>query len=398
MGPIPRKSAPLARRAPPPTSPGILVLARPSTTVPESRNVAMKALLLTEYKQMQVTDVDEPEVGPDDVLVQVEACGICGSDIHGYDGSTGRRIPPLVMGHEAAGVVVATGANVDDLPKGTRVTFDSMVSCGRCDFCRAGKANLCDHRMVLGVSCGEYRRHGAFAERISVPRRIVYRLPDSLSFEHAALVEAVSVAVHAANVTPITLGDTAVIVGSGMIGLLTLQAARAAGASRIIAIDLNDKRLDAAKQLGATDTLRADQADVGEAVRELTRGRGADVAFEVVGATPTVRAAIDAVRKGGNVTLVGNVSPTIELPLQSVVTREISLRGTCGCNGEYPQCIDLMARGVIDVAPLITAKIGLADGPQWFRRLYDGDPDQMKVVVRPQATASNLGAGAAGQL
>lgn len=343
----------------------------------------MKALLLTDYKQMQHTDVDEPQVGDDDVLIQVEACGICGSDIHGYDGSTGRRIPPLIMGHEAAGIVVASGPGVTDMPEGTRVTFDSMVSCGECHFCQDGHQNLCDNRMVLGVSCGEYRRHGAFAQRISVPRRIVYRLPDSLPFEHAALVEAVSVAVHAAAVTPIRLGDTAVIVGAGMIGLLTLQAAKAAGATRVIAVDLNDKRLAAAKELGATDVLRGDQVDVPEVIRSMTNGRGADVAFEVVGATPTVKTAIESVRKGGAVTLVGNVSPTIELPLQSVVTREIRLQGTCGCNGEYPQCIDLMARGVINVAPLITAKITLADGPAWFERLHAGDPDQMKVVVCP---------------
>lgn len=345
----------------------------------------MKALLLTEYKQMEVTDVDEPEVGPDDVLVQVEACGICGSDIHGYDGSTGRRIPPLVMGHEAAGVVVQTGANVTDLPDGTRVTFDSMVSCGKCEFCLDGHRNLCDDRMVLGVSCGDYRRHGAFAERISVPRRIVYTLPDGLPFEHAALVEAVSVAVHAANVTPISLGDTAVVVGAGMIGLLTLQAVRAAGATRVIAVDRNDKRLSVAKELGADEVLRGDQCDVPAVIREMTRGRGADVAFEVVGATPTVVTAIESVRKGGAVCLVGNVSPTIELPLQSVVTREISLHGTCGCNGEYPQCIDLMSSGAINVAPLITSKISLADSPNWFQRLYDGDPDQMKVVICPQS-------------
>jgi len=344
----------------------------------------MKALLLTEYKHLEVTDVDEPGLGPDDVLVQVEACGICGSDIHGYDGSSGRRIPPLVMGHEAAGVVVDSGENVDDLPPGTRVTFDSMVSCGRCHFCRAGNANLCDNRMVLGVSCGEYRRHGAFAERISVPRRMVYPLPASLPFEHAAMVEAVSVAVHAANVTPVTLGDTAVVVGAGMIGLLATQAVKAAGASRVIAVDLNETRLSVAKELGATDTLRADQCDVPEAIREMTGGRGADVAMEVVGATPTIKTAIESVRKGGNVTLVGNVTPTVELPLQSVVTREIALRGTCGCNGEYPQCIDLMARRVINVAPLITAKIALADGPTWFERLYAGDPEQMKVIVCPQ--------------
>ena len=292
----------------------------------------MKALLLTEYKKMEVTEVDEPEVGPDDVLVQVEACGICGSDIHGYDGSTGRRIPPLVMGHEAAGIVVETGSNVSDLPNGTRVTFDSMVSCGQCDFCRSGDGNLCDNRMVLGVSCGEYRRHGAFAERISVPRRIVYRLPDTLPFEQAALVEAVSVAVHAANVTPITLGDTAVVVGAGMIGLLTLQAVRAAGALRVIAVDLNDKRLAVAKQLGADEILRGDLCDVPAVVRELTGGRGADVALEVVGATPTVQTAIESVRKGGSVTLVGNVSPTIELPLaiggdsRNITTRHLRMQ------------------------------------------------------------------------
>ena len=344
----------------------------------------MKALLLTEYKKMTVTNVEEPSVGPDDVLIQVEACGICGSDIHGYDGSTGRRIPPLVMGHEASGVVVSTGENVDDLEEGARVTFDSMVSCGNCHFCRQGNGNLCDNRMVLGVSCGEYRRHGAFAERISVPRRIVYRLPDSLPFEHAALVEAVSVAVHAVNVTPVTLGDTALVVGTGMIGLLTLQAARAAGASQIIAVDVNHKRLQVAKELGADHLINAEETSVAQAVRQLTEGRGADLALEVVGATSTITTAIESTRKGGNVTLVGNVSPTIELPLQSVVTREISLHGTCGCNGEYPQCIDLMNRGIINVAPLITSEINLEEGPEWFDRLYAGDPEQMKVVVRPR--------------
>ncbi len=344
----------------------------------------MRALLLTDYKQMEVTDVAEPEFGPDDVLVQVEACGICGSDIHGYDGSTGRRIPPLIMGHEAAGIVVARGENVGDLPVGSRVTFDSMVSCGRCDFCRTGTINLCDHRMVLGVSCGEYRRHGAFAQRISVPRRIVYQLPESLSFEHAALVEAVSVAVHAANVTPVAANDTAVVFGAGMIGLLTIQAIRAAGAKRVIAIDLNDKRLAVARSLGADLTFRSDQSDVPAVIRELTSGRGADLALEVVGTTATVTAAIESVRKGGHVTLIGNVSPRVEIPLQSVVTREITLKGTCGCNGEYPQCIELMESGAINVAPLITAKTGLVDAPDWFRRLHAGDPDQMKVVVLPQ--------------
>ncbi len=189
----------------------------------------MKALLLTAYKHLELTDMPTPEIGPEDVLVQVRACGICGSDIHGYDGSTGRRVPPLVMGHEAAGVVAAVGNSVTDFQPGDRVTFDSTVSCGKCYFCQHGAINLCDHRRVLGVSCGEYRQHGAFAEYVAVPQHICYRLPESLEFEQAAMIEAVSIAVHAANRSPISLGDTAVVIGSGMIGLLTIQAVRRAG-------------------------------------------------------------------------------------------------------------------------------------------------------------------------
>src|SRR5690349_3578973 len=166
----------------------------------------MDALLLKEYMKLEVVQMDMPETGPDDILVRVRACGICGSDVHGLDGSTGRRIPPLVMGHEAAGLVERVGANVRDFAPGDRVTFDSTIYCGHCRFCARGDVNLCDNRMVLGVSPGEYRRHGAFAEYVSVPRRIVYKLPAALTFEQAALIEAASVAVHAVNLTKPTLG------------------------------------------------------------------------------------------------------------------------------------------------------------------------------------------------
>jgi L-iditol 2-dehydrogenase len=343
----------------------------------------MKALLLSEYKKLEVTDMPTPEVGPRDVLVQVRACGICGSDIHGYDGSSGRRIPPLVMGHEAAGIVDRVGSAVTAFRPGDRVTFDSTVSCGGCNFCRSGRINLCDNRRVLGVSCGEYRQHGAFAEFVTVPENILYGLPGDLPFEHAAMIEAVSVAVHAANRTPVTLGDTALVVGSGMIGLLVIQAIRLAGCSRVIATDLSDARLEVAKQLGADIAINAEREDVVERVAELTGGRGADVALEVVGATPTVVTAINATRKGGAVTLVGNLAPTIELPLQSVVTRELTVLGSCASNGEYPACIELLARGDMRVAPLITATASLDEGPSWFERLYAGDPPAMKVIFQP---------------
>src|SRR5262245_25943228 len=166
----------------------------------------MRALVLSEYKRLEVRDVPVPAVGDADVLVRVRASGICGSDVHGYDGSTGRRLPPLVMGHEAAGVVEKVGTAVRGIAPGDRVTFDSTVSCGRCEYCRHGRVNLCDARRVLGVACADYRQDGAYAEYVSVPGHIVYALPPEVSFEHAALVEPVSVAVHAVRRAPMPAG------------------------------------------------------------------------------------------------------------------------------------------------------------------------------------------------
>jgi L-iditol 2-dehydrogenase len=315
--------------------------------------------------------------------VRVRACGICGSDVHGYDGSSGRRHPPLIMGHEAAGEVARLGANVRDLQIGDRVTFDSTVYCGKCFFCARGEKNLCEDRQVVGVAPKEYRRHGAFAEFVSVPRRIVYKLPDDFPYEQAALIEAVSIGVHAVSITPVHLGDTAVIVGVGMIGAVTLQAAKAAGCARIIAVDTDDIKLENAKALGATDTLNTNNTDVPAAVFAMTDGHGADVGFECVGYTKPVATAIYSVKKGGAVTLVGNLAPKIEIPLQYVVTRQIRLQGACASNGEYPQCIDLMSKGVIQVAPLISAVAPLSEGAAWFQRLYNHEPNLVKVVLQP---------------
>lgn len=343
----------------------------------------MKALLLEQYMQLGYQEVPEPAISADDVLIRVKACGICGSDVHGLDGSTGRRIPPIVMGHEAAGVIEAVGANVKGWAAGDRVTFDSTVSCGQCYFCARGEINLCDNRQVLGVSCGEFRRHGAFAELVSVPARILYRLPDSLGFAEAAMIEAVSIAVHAVNITPKSLGDTAVVVGSGMIGLLTIQAAKAAGFARVFAVDLDDAKLAVALRLGADAAFNPKTVDVPKAIYELTNGRGADVALEAVGAAAPIKTAIMSVKKGGTVTLIGNIAPNIELPLQAVVTRQIRLQGSCASSGEYPACIALLASGAIKVDEMISARVPLADGADWFKRLYAHEPNLMKVILEP---------------
>ena len=343
----------------------------------------MKALVLTDYKKLELQDLPKPDPGPGEVLIRVEACGVCGSDVHGYDGSTGRRIPPLVMGHEASGTVADVGAGVKSFKAGQRVTFDSTVYCGECFFCKRGDVNLCDARQVLGVSCGDYRRAGAFAEFVTVPERILYPLPDHLPFQKAAMIEAISVAVHAVRLTPVQLNDTAVVVGAGMIGLLTLQAARLAGCHRIIAVDVDQGRLDTAVRLGATQGIIAKGNNVPALVREATGGRGADVAFECVGTTATVESAIESTRKGGMVTLVGNISPRIELPLQSVVTRQIRLQGSCASAGEIPACIDLLASGLINVEPMLSAFAPIDEGPQWFERLYKHEAGLMKVVLHP---------------
>jgi len=343
----------------------------------------MKALVLKEYNHFVYEDMPQPQISPDDVLIKVKACGICGSDVHGMDGSTGRRLPPIVMGHEAAGIIAELGKNVKGWKKGERVTFDSTVSCGRCLFCRRGQINLCDNRRVLGVSCEDYRCHGAFAEYIAVPQQILYRLPEGLSFEQATLVEPLSVAVHAVGRTPISLNDTAVVVGSGMVGLLVIQALRAAGCGHIIAVDIDQTRLDLARKLGADVGLKSDDCNVPEDVLKLTDNLGADIAFEVVGITPTIKIAVAVLRKGGSLTLVGNLSPTVEWPLQSIVTREISVYGSCISCGEYPACLEMMARGTINVDALISATAPLAEGPAWFKRLYNKEPGLLKVILIP---------------
>src|SRR4051812_27572496 len=167
----------------------------------------MQALLLTEYRHLELTEAELPPVGSTDVLIRVAACGICGSDVHGYDGSSGRRIPPIIMGHEAAGVVVEMGAAVDRVHVGDRVTFDSTIFCNNCDACRRGATNLCQSRRVLGVSCGDYRQQGAFAEFVVVPQHIIYTLPPGMPLEHAAMIEPVSVAVHSVKRLAIQPGE-----------------------------------------------------------------------------------------------------------------------------------------------------------------------------------------------
>ncbi|GAB3026040.1 galactitol-1-phosphate 5-dehydrogenase [Spirosoma pulveris] len=343
----------------------------------------MKALVLTEYNQFDLQDVPKPAIRPNEVLVRVQAVGICGSDVHGMDGSSGRRIPPIVMGHEASGIIAEVGSEVKNWVTGDRVTFDSTVYVLDDWYSRRGQYNLSDGREVVGVSTPDFKRHGAFAEYVAIPQHILYAVPDNVSFTQAALVEPVAVALHAVNLTPIQVNDSAVVVGSGMIGLFVIQVLKLAGCGTIIAIDLDDDRLALAQNLGATHTINAKSGDLAKQVQDLTHGRGADVSFEVVGAGPTVKTAIDCVRKGATVTLVGNLAPTVEMPLQAIVTRQLRLQGSCAINGEYEAALALISSGRVNVEAILSAEVPLDEGADWFKRLYGKEKGLIKVVLKP---------------
>jgi len=360
----------------------------------------MKALVLREYGRLVIDEVPVPAIGPADVLVRVMACGICGSDVHGMDGSSGRRKPPIIMGHEAAGVVAKAGSDVRGWKEGDRVTFDSTIPCGACSFCRDGHPNLCEKLQVPGVSCDEYKRDGAFAEFVAVPARVLHRLPENLDFSRAALAEPVSIAAHAAgriaavagNVAPGSAeggaGGSGVVVGTGMVGLLVVQVLKRLGHRPVIAVDTDKGRLDLATKLGADAAFDPGACDVRAEVMLLTGGRGADAALEVVGIAPAVNTAIGVLRKGGILVLVGNLSPRVDVPLQRIVTRELVMAGSYMTCGEYPAALEMIASRAIDVDSLISARAPLADGPAWFKRMYDREPGLLKVVLLPQGAAA----------
>ncbi len=343
----------------------------------------MKALVLEKYNSLIYKDVPDPEFGDEEVLVRVKYCGICGSDVHGLDGSTGRRIPPVIMGHEASGIIEKVGAAVTDYSPGDRVTFDSTVYPLNDWYTLQGRYNLSDNREVLGVSPGTYLRNGAFAELVAVPRHILYKIPENVTFEQAAMVEPVAVALHALSLAQMQVGESCLIVGAGMIGLFLVQAVSIAGASPVIAIDPDKMKMDLALRFGADRFLDPETIDIDNIIRDMTGGRGCDLAFEAVGKSQSVSTAIRLIRKGGRVILVGNLSPEITFPLQRVVTQEIKIQGSCAIRGEYEAALKLINSGKLKVDEMISAVAPLSEGASWFNRLYNREPGLNKVLLAP---------------
>lgn len=339
----------------------------------------MKALVMRQYKQLSYEDVPCPEPGQGEVLIRLKACSVCGSDVHGFDGSTGRRQPPVIMGHEASGVIAQCGPGVKNYKVGDRVTFDSTVYCNQCEMCREGKVNLCGHRQVLGVSCDEYNRPGCFAEYVAVPEYILYRLPDNVTYVQAAMIEPLSVAYHAATRTAIGPNDTAMVVGVGTIGLLTLQVVRSFGVKQLIAVDIDDSRLELARANGATHCVNSKDADALEQILRISQG-GVTVAIDATGIESTANLCVHSVQLDGKVILVGNLAQHIDFPLQYVVTHQISLFGSCASAGEYPQCLDLIASGKVEVDSMISKSVPLKDGDEWMGKIYRREDGLAKIV------------------
>jgi 2-desacetyl-2-hydroxyethyl bacteriochlorophyllide A dehydrogenase len=343
----------------------------------------MKALVLEAYNKLLIREVPDPVIGRDEVLVRVKACGICGSDVHGMDGSTGRRIPPVIMGHEASGEIVSTGSDVNGWKPGDRVTFDSTVYTLNDWFTLEGHYNLSDNREVLGVSPGSYRRTGAFAEYIAIPQHILYKIPDNVTFEQAAMVEAAAVALHAINLSGLAIGDKCLVVGTGMIGIFIVKLLRISGASFIIAIESNQHRLEQARIAGAEHTFLPDEEGLSDKVAAITNNRGADISFEAVGKSDSANTAISLLRNGGTAVFVGNISPSIEFPLQQVVTREIKVQGSCAIRGEYETILELIGSGRINVDDQISVVAPLSEGSLWFEKLYKKEGNLNKVILVP---------------
>ena len=343
----------------------------------------MKALVLEAYDNLVYQEVDKPVISGDDVLVRVMACGICGSDIHGMDGSTGRRIPPLIMGHEASGVIEEVGGNVAGWQVGDRVTFDSTVYPMDDWFTANGQYNLSDGREVIGVSPGDYKRHGAFAEYVAIPQHILYRLPDNVTYEEAAMVEPIAVAQHCINLSGVSNSDSVVVLGSGMIGSFIIKLLNLMSVEKILAIDLVQGNLDKAVENGANQVFIGNDDQLITKVKSSTDGRGPDMVFDAVGVESSINSACEMVRKGGTVMLLGNLDPKVNIPLQKIVTGEILLKGSCAINGEYEEVLKLLSEGKIDAHESISVVAPLEEGADWFNKLKAPHHGLGKVILTP---------------
>jgi L-iditol 2-dehydrogenase len=308
----------------------------------------MKAVYLVEPGRFELRDVPVPEPGPHDVLVAVRSVGICGSDIHYYEhGRIGDFVVerPIVLGHECAGVVVAAGPEVGSLKPGDVVALEPGIPCRRCRHCLSGRYNLCPDVVFMATPPHD----GAFCEYVVSPEDFAYKLPEHVSTEVGATIEPLAVGMHAVRLTRLAPGERVAVLGAGPIGLLAIAAAGAGGAAEVAAVDPIAMRLEAARRMGASRTVKADEEDAGEALRNW-----ADVVLDCAGVEATLGQAFDIARAGGRVAWVGMAAPVAPLPVAKAQGKELTVTGVFRYANVYPAAVALLAAGKIDTRPLIT--------------------------------------------
>ena len=342
----------------------------------------MKAARLYGTRDMRITDVDRPQAGRGEVVIRIAYVGICGTDIEIYTG----RMPfiklgliplPQTLGHEWTGVIDEVGEGVTEYAPGDRVTGDVTISCRVCEFCKAGRYNICPNRRSVGI----IRKDGAFAEYLVMPVYHVYRVPDEVSLEDAALTEPASCAVHAVRRMGVEPGDRIAVVGDGTLGLLALQAAKAAGASRVVLIGSHDEKLAIAQHLGAYATVNRHRDDVVQAPLDFFHGK-IDGIIEASGNAAAVGPALKLLRPGGRMVIISIYhEPVPAVDMAFVVTNEVILTGTLAGPTVFPGLLRLMAERAIRTGPLITHRLPLIGVPDAFRAIETRSDSYIKKMV-----------------
>lgn len=341
----------------------------------------MRAAVLYGPRDLRIEEVGRPEIGPYDVLVKVSSVGICGSDVHYYTtGRIGEFVvrEPMILGHETSGIVETVGAAVTSLSPGDRVALEPGVPCRRCEHCKTGRYNLCPDVRFFATPPVD----GSLCEYVVLPADFAYVIPDTLSLDAAALIEPVSVGIHACRRGAVGAGHSVLIAGAGPIGLITLMVAKAFGATRVFVSDVQPHRLQKAKELGAEAVFNVKEDDVVKEVMAATRGAGVDVAIECAGAEGAFRTCLDTAKSGGVVVLVGlGEAETYRVPMVQLTSKEIDVRGVFRYVYTYPLAIELMIAGKLDVEGIISHRFSFHDVHEAMRYAETGVDGALKVMV-----------------
>jgi len=340
----------------------------------------MKATILEDVGKIVVKDVPKPSPREGEVLVKVKYCGICGSDLHAY--KTGIYGLGLTMGHEFSGEVAELGSNVEGWKVGDRV-IGKPTSCGECYYCRRGLINLCEKASEYG-GLGIFSP-GAYAEYVVVSTTALYKLPEEVTYKQGTMVDPLSTPVRAVRLSKMKLGDTALVLGAGPQGLLTLQCAKLAGASAVYVTEKAKKRIELAEKLGADEVLNPDEVDVCSRILEVTDNRGADIVFECVGVPATIVDAVRNVRKAGKIVVEGVFDEDVETRFLDIVLNEIGIKGVFAYDDhDFRYAVELIRKKSVDVDSLITDVIPLNDiAEKGFEALIKPQKESVKILVAP---------------